>query len=287
MKQRTLRTNLKEMSTIQLIPVFIFSFLLSHLFDDNYDLWIPKTKRVEVRGQYANSFDELKLKAFPTLRDHAPLNNKTLMKTAAFIYNNQRNFTQFSTAETFLSYELSPEGTKLMADKFGFKGDYMQDINPMSYRTYLENEHHVTSSETNRPPKGMSEIVKELKKKVESGGGKISTDETVASIKKEGDIFLLQTTKSTVKANKTVITVGPAALKKIEGDVIQNITGHQIFESIVGVPAFYGAAVYDKPWWNDTVATQKNNSLQPLEKFISSSDCLGITMPYKLVLITR
>ena len=60
MKQRKLRTNLKEMSTIQLIPVFIFSLLLSHLFDDNYDLWIPKTKRVEVRGQYANSFDELK-----------------------------------------------------------------------------------------------------------------------------------------------------------------------------------------------------------------------------------
>ena len=295
MKQRKLRTNcevdtnLKEMSTIQLIPVFIFSALLSHLFDDNYDLWLPKTKRVEVRGQYANSFDELKLKAFPTLRDRAPLNNKTLMKTAAFIYNNQRNFTQFSTAETFLSYELSPEGTKLMAEKFGFKGDYMQAINPMSYRTYLEKEHHATSSETNRPPNstGMSEIVKELKKKVESGGGKISTDETVASIKKEGDIFLLQTTKSTVKANKTVITVGPAALKKIEGDVIQNITGHQIFESIVGVPAFYGAAVYDKPWWNDTVATQKNNSLQPLEKFISSSDCLGITMPYKLVLINR
>ena len=270
-----------------MISVFIFRDLLNHLFNYNDVLWNPKTKHVEARGQFANSFDDLKLNAFPTLRDRAPLRNQTLMETAAFIYNNQRNFTQFSTAETFLSYELSPEGTKLMADKFGFKGDYMQDINPMSYRTYLENEHHVTSSETNRPPKGMSEIVKELKKKVESGGGKISTDETVASIKKEGDIFLLQTTKSTVKANKTVITVGPAALKKIEGDVIQNITGHQIFESIVGVPAFYGAAVYDKPWWNDTVATQKNNSLQPLEKFISSSDCLGITMPYKLVLITR
>ena len=297
MKQRKLRTNcevdtnLKEMSTIQLIPVFIFSLLLSHLFDDNYDLWLPKTKRVEVRGQYANSFDELKLKAFPTLRDRAPLNNKTLMETAAFIYNYQRNFTQFSTAETFLSYELSPEGTKLMAENFGFKGDYMQAINPMSYTTYLKKEEHVTStsSEAKRPPnsKGMSEIVKELTKKVESGGGKLYRKETVAFTTKEGDKFLLQTTKLTVKANKTVITVGPAALKKIEGDVIQNITGHQIFESIVGVPAFYGAAVYDKPWWNDTTATQKNNSLQPLEKFISSSDCLGITMPYKLVLINR
>ena len=252
-------------------------------------MWNPKTKRVEARGQYANSFDDLKLKAFPTLRDHAPLNNKTLTETAAFVHNNQRNFTQFSTAETFLFYELSPEGTKLMAEKFGFKGDYMQAINPMSYRTYLQEELHATSpsSETRRPPnsQGMSEIVTELRKKVESRGRKFFSDETVVSINKEGDKFLLQTTKLTVKANKTVITVGPAALKKIEGDVIRNITGHQIFESIVGVPAFYGAAVYDKPWWNDTTATQKNNSLQPLEKFISSSDCLGITMPYKLVLI--
>ena len=252
-------------------------------------MWNPKTKRVEARGQFANSFDDLKFKAFPTLRHRAPLNNKTLTETAAFIYNNQRNFTQFSTAETFLSYELSPEGTKLMAEKFGFKGDYMQAINPMSYRTYLKKEEYVTSAsaDAKRPPnsKGMSEIVKELTKKVKSRGGKIYRKETVASINKEGDKFLLQTTKLTVKANKTVITVGPAALKKIEGDVIRNITGHQIFESIVGVPAFYGAAVYDKPWWNDTTATQKSNNLEPLEKFISSSDCLGITMPYKLVLI--
>ena len=255
-------------------------------------MWVPKTKRVEARGQVANSFDDLKLKAFPTLRDREPLNNKTLRETAHFIFSNQRNFTQFSTAETFLSYELSPEGTKLMAENFGFKGDcYIQSINPMSYKTYPEKEYYVSSlsSETRSPPNstGMSEIAAELPEKVESGGGKIYRKETVASINKEGDKFLLQTTKLTVKANKTVITVGQAALKKIEGDVIRNITGHQIFESIVGVPAFYGAAVYDKPWWNDTTAAQKNNSLQPLEKFISSSDCLGITMPYKLVLINR
>ena len=254
-------------------------------------MWTPKTKRVEARGQFASSFDDLKLKAFPTLRDRPPLNNKTLREAADCISKYQRNFTQFSTAETFLSYELSPEGTKIMAEKFGFKGDYMQAINPMSYRTYLQEEYHATSplSDTRRPSnsKGMSEIVTELRKKVESRGRKISSDETVVSINKEGDKFLLQTTKLTVKANKTVIAVGPAALKKIEGDVIQNITGHQIFESIVGVPAFYGAAVYDKPWWNDTTATQKNNSLQPLEKFISSSYCLGITMPYKSVLINR
>ena len=253
-------------------------------------MWNSKTKRVEARRQNASSFDDLKLKAFPTLRDHTPLNNKTLTETAAFISMNERNFTQFSTAETFLSYGLSPEGTKLMAEKFGFKGDYMQAINPMCYRTYLEKEYYVNSAslDARRPPnsKGLSEIVTELTKKVERGGGKIYRKDTVASITKEGHQFLLQTTKLTVIANKTVITVGPAALKKIE-IFIRNITGQQIFESIVGVPAFYGAAVYDKPWWNDTTATQNSNNLQPLEKFISDRDFLGITMPYKLVPITR
>ena len=192
-------------------------------------MWNSKTKRVEARGQYASSFDDLKLKEFPTLRNHAPLNNKTLTETAAFISMNERNFTQFSTAETFLSYILSPEGTKLMAEKFAFKGDYMQAINPMGYRPYLEKEYYVNSAslDARRPPnsKGLSEIVTELTKKVERGGGKIYRKETVASITKEGHQFLLQTTKLTVIANKTVITVGPAALKKIEGYVIRNITG--------------------------------------------------------------
>ncbi|KAL9951517.1 hypothetical protein ACROYT_G044192 [Oculina patagonica] len=247
------------------------------------DDWAPKTHRVEARGVYADSFDSLKPKAFPTLMDRAPMNNKTLEKTAEFIYDDARNYTQFSTAETFLSYELSPEGTKLMEDTYGFLGDYMQAINPLSYREYLKKKIHVIGEREDdlRPLKGMSEFITHLAQQVRSRGGKIYLKETVTSIEKRGDKFVLQTTNFTVKANKAVITAGPTAVKKIKGDVIQGITDHEIFKSIVSVPAFSGAAVYEKAWWNDSTAVQKKNNLTALSKFVSCSNCLGITMPYK------
>ena len=234
---------------------------------------------------FADSFDSLKSKAFPTLLNRVPMNNKTLEKTAGFIYSPARNYTQFSTAETFLSYELSPEGAKLMADTYGFMGDYLQTINPLSYREYLEKKDYVihidSRSDDTRPKTGMSEFITKLEEKVRSDGGKIYLQETVTSIRKIDDKFVLQTTNRSVKAKKTVMTPGPMALKKITGEVMQNITDHDIFKSIVSVPAFHGAAVYESAWWNDSIAAQQNNSLQPLEMFISSSDCLGISMPYK------
>ena len=232
---------------------------------------------------FADSFDSLKSKAFPTLRNRVPMNNKTLEKTAKFIFDPARNYTQFSTAETFLSYELSPEGAKLMADTYGFMGDYLQTINPLSYRTYLENKTNVglKREEDVRPKLGMSEFITKLAEKVQSNSRQIYRQETVTSVGKIDGKFVLETTNYKVKANKTVLTAAPMALKKITGDVMQGITGHDIFNSIVSVPAFHGAAVYETAWWNDSIAAQKNNSLQPLEMFISSSNCLGISMPYK------
>ena len=250
-----------------------------------HDLWTRKTTRVEARGVYTDSFDSLKSQAFPTLSHRAPTNNKSLSEIAQFIYDDKRNYTQFSTAETFLMYELSPEGAKFMADTFGFKGDYMQKINPNSYRTYLHHEEFLVdetqSQDNSRPTKGMSEIVTELQKKVENLGGKIYLKESVTSVDKSEGEYVLRTTTLTVKANKTIITVAPTALQKIKGDVITNITDHEIFNSIVSVPAFFGAAVYKTAWWNDTTAAKKNNALQPLDMFISSGHCLGITMPYQ------
>jgi len=231
---------------------------------------------------FKDSFDSLK-KAFPTLADLFPMNNKTLQQIARFLYDDVRNHTQFSTAQTFLSNELSPEGAKLMKEKYGFLGDYMQDINTPSYRKYLKKKDFISAGKSSRPKKGMSEFITNLKEKIENSGGTIYYKETVESIGKEMDTltFALKTTKYTVKANKTVLTSGPAALKKITGDVTQRITGQDIFKSIVSVPAFHGAALYEKAWWNDSVAAEKKNALQPLDMFISSSGsyCLGTAMP--------
>lgn len=158
------------------------------------DPWATKTHRVEARGVYADSFDSLKPKAFPTLMDRAPMNNSTLEETVEFIYDAARNYTQFSTAGAFLSYELSPEGAKLIEETYGFNGhnDYMQAINLDSYRKYLEKKYYVISESYDyvRPKKGMSELITNLVQRVRSRGAKIYLKETVASVDKTGDKFV-------------------------------------------------------------------------------------------------
>lgn len=243
--------------------------------------WTAYVHRVEARGVHADSFDALKSKAFPSLLDRPPLNNYTVKQTAQFLV--RRNTSDFSTAGAFLSSYLTPEGAKLMEEAYGFNGNYKQVINPESFKTYLGEMIQLVQLREydSRPTRGMSEIIEKLSLKVRRFNGTIYLREAVTSISKEGGKFVLQTTNFTVQANKTVLTAGPAALKKMTGDVITSITNHEIFESIVSVPAFRGAAVYPSAWWTDSVAAQMNNSLEPLQKFVSSSNCLGITMPYK------
>ena len=245
------------------------------------ETWTRDVHRVEARGVYAKDFDTLKSKAFPTLLNHPIMNNKTLEETAELVKDKKAN--EFPTAGSFLSIYLSLEGTKLMEDAYGFKGGYMEAINPESYKRYLEETVYddMMKYEDERPTSGMSEIIEQLTLKVRSLNGKIYLQETVTSINEKGNKFVLLTTNFTVEANKTVLTASPMALKKITGDIMQNITNHAIFESIVSVPAFRGAAVYRTAWWNDSVAAQKGNSLEPLQMFVSSSNCLGITMPYR------
>ena len=243
--------------------------------------WNKHVYRVEACGVYANSFDSLKSKAYPSLLDRPPTNNSTVVKTAEIIANRGTN--EFSTARKFLSSCLSPAGAKLMEGTYGFTGGYMQAINPKSYQTYLKEAvaDRWAKDYDARPVRGMSEIIEKLSLKVRSFHGKIYLQELVTSLCKEGNKFVLQTTNLIVQANKTVLTAGPAAIRKITGDVIQNVTNHVIFKSIVSVPAFHGAAVYHTAWWNDFIAVQMNNSLQPLQIFASSSNCLGITLPYR------
>lgn len=208
----------------------------------------------------------------------------TVLETASFVTKaDLGNVSDLSTAGRFLSMLLSPEGVKWMTDAYGLKGGYIEKINPKSYIELLKTTLHYLDSEDIdlRLKGGMSTLVENLISRVRNLNGTIYLQETVTSVSKRGNSFVLLTSNFTVQANKTVLTSAPEALKEIKGDVMQNITNNDIFKSIVSVPAFRGAAVYPTAWWNDAVAIQKNNSLQNLQTFISNSNCLGITMPYK------
>ena len=223
--------------------------------------------RVEVRGDFGDNFDAL--------------SNISVKQTAENV--TKANSSNFSTAGDFLSRFFSPKVAKFMEYVYGFNASYMQEINPESFKAYLQETlwDENQRNEDNRPAEGLSDGIEKLKEEVQNRGGKIYLSETVTSVDEDGGKFVLQTSTRKVKANKTVLTVGPSALKRITGDIIKNITDHKIFESIVTVPAFIGAAVYPSAWWKDNIAVEKSNSLDPLQMFVSNSKCLGITMPYR------
>ncbi|XP_029184825.2 uncharacterized protein LOC114952918 [Acropora millepora] len=251
----------------------------SSLFDDlrvDYDGYERKARYFEVRGVFGSNFTALKSTAFPTLNI-----TPTVRETVENVKH--ANSANFFTAGSFLSSYLSPEGAKYFETLYGFKGSYMQNINPESYKEYLKEtvEDEGQIYEDMRPERGLSEGIERLNHSVQRLGGKVYLSETVTSVSKDGSKFVVQTIKQKVKANKTIITTGPTALKKMTGDVIRSITDHEIFQSVVSVPAFFGAAVYSSAWWEDMKVLQIKDSYQALPMFISSSKCLGITMPYR------
>lgn len=227
---------------------------------------------MEARGVFADNLDTLQQNAFPTLNRSRSVVEMVGNVTIA-------NSSLYSTAVDFLSDYLSPEGRELLEDTYGLKYR-LYDVNPESYKKYLEekllDERKRRFDE--RPEAGLSKLIELLEKEVNKLNGSIYYPETVTSVMKEGRNFFLQTTKRTVRANKTVLTVGPIALKDMTGDVMQNITNHKILRSIISVPAFFGAAVYQDAWWKDRTTI---NKMSAKNMFISSSNCLGITMPYE------
>ena len=221
---------------------------------------------------FADDYDKLEPIAFPTL--NRPRTVKQMAQDVT-----KANSSLYSTARAFLSYYLTPEGRELLEDAYGLKYR-LYDVNPESYKKYLREKLLVEERRVfdRRPIEGLSQLIELLKDKVNKLKGSIYFPETVTSVMKEGSKFFLQTTNRTVRANKTVLTVGPDALKDMTGDVIQNITNHKILKSIVSVPAFFGAAVYQNAWWKNSIPVK---TMSPKDMFISSSNCLGITMPYE------
>ena len=236
--------------------------------------WERSLTRVEARGVFANGFDELKQNAFPTL------NRSDTVETMADDVT-KTNSSFYSTAGAFLSSYLSPEGKELLEDTYGLKlKDCLYNVNPESYKKYLEQKRsdEKEKGDDRRPDEGLSKLIELLENKVNELNGSIYLREKVKSVMKYGSTFFLTTTNMEVRARKTVLACGPTALKDMTGDVIQNITNHEILMSIVSVPAFFGAAVYQNAWWKDSKAVKP---MSERDMFMSNGNCLGITMPYE------
>ena len=186
----------------------------------------------------------------------------------------------FSSVDSYMSYYLSPEASEFLSELYGYKGDYTETINPATHIEYLNHLFSWLSNTNRRPLKGMSAVIDALVPSVRSYGGKLYAGSEVLSIEKVDAKFVLRTTNMTIFAQKIVIATHPAAFMKVKGGVSEEIHRESVFQSIKIMPAFKGAAVYRNAWWEKTGNDTGNLNLEPRQKFISNSNCLGATMPY-------
>ena len=186
----------------------------------------------------------------------------------------------FTSVDSYMSYYLSPEASEFLSELLGYKGDYTETINPAPYIEFLKALFSRFSFTNRRPLKGMSAVIDALVPSVRSYGGKLYAGSEVLSIEKVDTKFILRTTNLTIFAQKIVIATHPTAFMKVKGGVSEEIHRESVFQSIKIQPAFKGAAVYRNAWWEKTGNDTENLNLEPRQKFISNSNCLGTTMPY-------
>jgi len=184
----------------------------------------------------------------------------------------------FATFETFQHHFLTPEGSRFYFDVFGYDGDLKGS--PEGVVEYYKQLNALTGKEI-RPLKGMSAFIEAVASSAKDLGAKIfaGNDYKILSIDKQMDSFVLKTPKHEVKSAKLVIAAPPVPFSHVSGSVAARIQQESAFQSILARPAFKGAAVYPKAWWEEF--TSDKYRLYPMERFLSNSDCLGWTVPHE------
>lgn len=234
---------------------------------------------IESRGVKANNHEDIK-KAYPTLKQHpifGKMTSSQLLSQACKPENVAKADT-YATVDSYFSNLITPEGAEYLSELYGYKGDYTDFISPKSYMEFTEMTLKL-SDKYLRPTGGMSTIISTLKKKVESMGGNIFTSTGVKGIIQEEGFYVSLTPSLRVRSKKLVVAVPPLQFREVNGTIAKKIQRTAQFDSIQPIPAFKGAAVYSNAWWEKLYIG--GSPVKPGQKFISHSNCLGISMAHR------
>lgn len=271
----------KERVALNAVILFylLFSDLLRELGITHREWSFVEPSLIESRGVKANNHEAIK-QAYPTLRAH-PLFGKmtsSQLLSHACKPENIANVDSYATVDTYFSNILIPEAAEYLSELYGYKGDYTDFIGPKSYMEFTEMTMKL-SDKYIRPTGGMSTIISTLKSKVEAMGGKIFTSTGIKSLFKDGTNFVLMTPTLRVNSRKLIVATPPVQFRAINGSTAKRIQGTPQFDSIQPIPAFKGAAVYSNAWWENIRVA--GSPVLPGQKFISYSNCLGISMAHR------
>ena len=234
--------------------------------------------RMEARGVFATTTSELQQKAFPTL-SQGRSNNASYKDMIKSLLDKQSQAVKFPSKAAFFTHCWTPEGLEYFDSLTGFVQDYSRMSNAESFFETREALAYF-DREFSRPNKGISALIQALKNSAIKHGLKIYKNEEVKVIDEvKKNSYILKTRKFQVTANKVVLAVPAHALEKIQGSLTEKIKNNHTFKSVGFAVAFKGFALYEKAWWESN--STGSRKLRDEQEFLSNSDCLGLTFPYR------
>lgn len=264
---------------MQYYSSFVFRHLLKRLKIPFSEWNFYSNPKTEARGTVSRDEEEIKRKSFPTLT-RGKFKNMSSSEMLNYLFKPEHiaQIKNFATFETFQQHFLTPEGSRFYFDIFGYDGDLKGS--PEGIVEYYNELNALTGIET-RPLKGMSAFIEALAKSAEEHGARVyaGNEFKIVSIDSYLKGFSLKTPWYEIHAKKLVIATPPGSFKEVNGNVAQMIQSAPEYQSILARPAFKGAAVYHRAWWENF--TCENDRLYPMESFLSNSGCLGWTVPHK------
>lgn len=264
------------------MAVFALFREIINRFDIPYQSILTRGKqirdRMEARGVFATTTSELQHKAFPTL-SQGRFQNATYKDMISYLITKQSEAIKFPSLSAFYAHYWTPEGQEFFNSLTGFIQDFSRMPNAETFSERLQSTGDFKRV-FSRPEKRISALIDALKNSAIKHGAKTYKNEEVKVIDEvQRNKYALKTTNFQVTAKKLVLAVPAQAMEKITGSLADKIKENCIFNSVGFEVAFKGFALYEKAWWESRSAGSRR--LRDEQEFLSNSDCLGCTFPYR------
>ena len=180
----------------------------------------------------------------------------------------------YADMDDFMKSNLSPEAQAWLLSNTPFSD--MRRVDVAGFMEYLSYEAQ-DANDMHRPLGGMSSFTRALESALAARpNAHIFQNDEVLSVDRVSFEFEVRTAAHRFVAPRVVLAVPPAALSRMSGNVITNITSSPEISSILPQKAAKGASAYPYPWWETAP-----HPIKTMQRFISKSVCANSILPYR------
>ncbi len=173
---------------------------------------------------------------------------------------------QYTDNRTWIIDQLGQDGFQYLTDTFRFRGDFQNQVDPISYRDFLTEDWDICCTPT-YPKGGMSVFIKAMSEAAQTNGARIYLSEGITSIGSDNgaqERYTLTTSKGNkVRANSIIIAVPPTGIDKMGStgkgnntkDMIAALKATPQYQAITPVRVVSINNWWKVDWWTNLKAS--------------------------------